>query len=188
MISKLFHEAFNGKKETIAFWKKGSFFEKGKWHFFEIKTDNGSGALFALALYFVLLVFIGSLILSLLAIIFALIGFQINRERRYIAGFLSFCGLLFFFIDLHQGWVSSLFFSGWYSDNNEFNEGLLGLGSLIYFKILNLIGFGLGLGFIIDCFLISNYKERIFHQEKLFQIISYSGPAVLVLIIFYIFK
>jgi hypothetical protein len=159
MISKLFKEALEGEKETIAVWKKGNFFEKGHWKIFEIKTGNGGGAMFALALYLLFYVFIGCLILILLPLVISLIGFQMMRSKRYIAGILASISLLYFYIDLYNEWVSSLFFYGWTNNDGEFTKGLFGESAILYFTIFNYIGIGLGLWFIIDGILISQLRK-----------------------------
>ena len=159
MISKLFKEAVEGEKETVAIWKKGNFFEKGHWKIFQIKTGNGSGALMVLILYLLFYVFIGSLILMLLPLVISLVGFQLIREKRYIAGIFASIGLIYFFIDLNNQWVSSLLFYGWTDDDGELTKGLFGESAVSYFTIINYIGFGLGLWFIIDGFLVSKLNK-----------------------------
>lgn len=159
MISKLVKEAFEGEKETVAIWKKGNLFEKGHWKIFEIKTGNGGGALMVLILYLLFYVFVGSLILMLLPLLISLLGFQMVRQKRYIAGIFASIGLIYFFIDLNNEWISSLFFYGWTNDDGELTNGLFGESAIFYFTTINYIGFGLGLWFIIDYFLVSKYSK-----------------------------
>jgi len=105
-----------------------------------------------------------------------------TREKRYLAGLFTILALLYFYIDLENEWVSSFLFYGWTEDDGSVSEGIFGISSIVYFKNLNLIAAGLGLGYIIDCILVSKYGEK-FNDNRITipQVVSYLTPILLIL-------
>jgi len=147
------------KGEYKIIWKEGSFFEKGHWRIVP-KNSDGNGAIIAMIVIIVLLIVIGSIFLMSIPVWSALLGFQMIREKRFIAGIIAIVGLVYFHIDMSNGWISSLLFHGWTSSDSEMTNGILGFSSCNYFLIANYIGAGLGSGFIADAILINRYGRK----------------------------
>jgi hypothetical protein len=172
-----------GKSEYKIIWKEGSFFEKGHWRIVR-KDSDGGGAIVAIIVIILLVIFIGSVFLMSLPVWGALLGFQMIREKRFIAGIIAFVGLIYFHIDMSNGWISSLLFHGWTDNEGEFTSGLLGFSSYRYFLIADYLGAGLGLGFIADAILITQYGKKFDDgRVTLPQVGIYIIPMVLNIII-----
>ncbi len=172
------------KDEYKLIWKEGSFFEKGHWNIVKNNSDSFGNSIVLYFLILILIVFLGMLAIMTIPILCALIGFQMTRENRYIVGIISIIGFVYFHIDMSNEWISSILFHGWTSDEGKFTEGLLGFDSYKFFLIINYIGLGLGLGYIIDAILISNYGKK-FNDSRITlpQVLVYVTPIFFMFIL-----
>lgn len=163
-------------------WKKGSWFEKGGWVLKPRKSASEKAGE-TIVIYLILgaiLFLILSIIVLTLPIWSVLIGLQMVREKRYIAGIISVCALGYFFIDINNQWLTSFIFTGNYNSEGEFSEGFFGLKNLEYLQKINLIAVGLGIGYIFDGVLISKYGKK-YNDNRITksQIIIYLFPVIM---------
>jgi hypothetical protein len=166
-----------GKTEYNLIWKEGSFFEKGHWRLVPKESDNGFIIAVIFILILVLLVSIGLLSIPLWA---AIIGFQMIREKRYVAGIFGVIGFIYFMIDLNNEWFSSLLFYGWTDSDGELTKGIFGLKGLNIFKYINFLGLGLSLGYILDCILITQFGKKFNNNRVTMpQIVVYITPMII---------
>lgn len=143
-------------------WKKGSWFEKGGW-ILKPRKSASEKAGETIVIYLILgaiLFLLLSIIILTLPIWSVLIGLQMLREKRYIAGIVSVCALVYFFIDVNNQWLTSFIFTGYYNSEGHFASGLLSVQSMQYLLNINLLFTGLGVGYILDSFLISKYGKK----------------------------
>ena len=133
-------------------WKKGSFFEEGHWRV--VPKDSGESQLFGFILYIILLVFILCILLLGLGFWAALLSFQMNKNKKFIAGIISFIGLVYFYVDMSNGWLSKIVFHGDIDSLGEFSDGIFGFNSYRYFLIANYLGFSFCL-----CLIVNNIIE-----------------------------
>ncbi|RRO12350.1 DNA translocase FtsK [Flavobacteriaceae bacterium 14752] len=153
-----------GKTEYKLIWKEGSFFEKGHWRLVPAESDNG---IFIFVIALLIIVVVGSIGLMLIPLWSCMIGFQMIREKRYIAGIFGIIGFIYFLIDLNNEWCSSLLFYGWTSSNGELNNGILELKTLNIFKFINFSATAVGLWYIIDSIIVNYRKEKNIKKQEI---------------------
>ncbi|SCY98824.1 WG repeat-containing protein [Flavobacterium caeni] len=150
------------KTEYEIIWKKGGWFEKGHFALVPKKSfgDKAGEALIGYLLIIAVFLFILSVILLSAPIWVVILGYQMVREKRYYSGFTSLFALGYFYMDISKKWVSSFLFFGYNDSEGKFSEGLFNLEYLHYLEIANIVSTGLGIGYIIDAVLISQYGKK----------------------------
>jgi hypothetical protein len=169
------------KNEYDLIWKEGSWFEKGHWKLVPKGNDSGS-IILAFFIAFMFMIIIGSILIMTIPVWACVVGFQMTREKRYIAGVIVILGLLYFHLDMSNHWISSLLFHGWTNDEGEFTKGIFGFNSSYLFLKVNYAATTLGLGYILDGILIGKYGTK-YHDGKVtkHQILAYFLPVLLTL-------
>lgn len=81
----------------------------------------------------------------------ALLGFAMNKKKRYWAGIISFLSFSYFLVDINNKWLSGIWFFGWGNDST-FENGILNEELLFYVYIINGLGLLIGLIFAINAF------------------------------------
>lgn len=170
------------KTEYEIIWKKGGWFEKGHFALVPKKAfgDKAGEALIGYLLIVAVVLFILSIILLTSPVWIVILGYQMIREKRYYAGLASLFALGYFYVDVSKKWLTSLLFFGYTDSEGKFTEGLFSLKYLQYLETMNIIAVGLGIGYIIDDILISQYGKK-FKDDRVTmpQIFVYLLPMLL---------
>lgn len=146
------------KQKYEIVWKKGNLFESGR-YVIQPEVDNSA----FLILYYVLIVALFFVLVLTLPIWCVVIGlFLIVREKRYLAGIFSLLALLYFYVDINKGWLTTMF-----------NYGSDGSNVFKYVFYANNVGASLGIAFIVDAILISFFGKKSDEEITLPQIIIY---------------
>ena len=144
------------KTEYEIIWKEGGLFKDG--HFIlKPKSKNEGGEFIAMMFVFA---FILCVLILIAPIWIVLLGFQMVREKRYLAGLLSVLAMIYFYVDVDKHWISGVFFSGQINDGGNTTQGIFGVYLLEKIYIINHLALGLSLGYIIDSFLVAKYGKK----------------------------
>jgi hypothetical protein len=150
-------------------WKEGSFFEKGHWRL--VPKDSGEGQVFGYIIYLIIIVLILCVLLLGLGFWAALLSFQMNNNKKFYAGIISFIGLIYFYLDMSNGWLTKLVFHGDINSSGEFNDGIFGFNTYQYFLIANYTGFAFCLCLIVNNIIDSNNLTKYKSLKPLFFVI-----------------
>jgi len=104
-------------------------------------------------------ILIGSIMLMSLPFWICILGFGVNKQFRYLVGLISILGLFYFYLDVHNEWLSRYFFIGYFDEEQKFQLAILGNWGYRFFLKLNIASTIFGCGFIIDWYL--NRESKI---------------------------
>lgn len=140
-------------------WKEGTFFEKGHWKLTP-QNNNTGDALFGYIMTLGIILFLFCVIMLTIPFWAFLVGFSLKKNKSYYASIVSIIGLIYFWIDNKNQWITSYLFYG-YENDSGFHEGILNVEYLNYLTNLNLFFALMSLIFLKEYFTYNKTKNLI---------------------------